>query len=513
MTRNIIIGSRGSELALWQANYVKDQLKSIGLSSTIKIIKTKGDQIQHLSFDKIEGKGFFTKEIENELISNKIDLAVHSLKDLETNQPEGLCIAAVPPRENPADCLLNHSKGFDQKQDLNLKDYAVVGTSSARRKNQLLFFREDLKLTDLRGNVPTRVDKLRKGEYDAIVLAKAGLNRLNIDLKEFHVVDLSPHVFIPAPAQGALGLQVREEDDFLKEQLKKLNDATTSESVHFERAILNQLGGGCHSPFGAYSDLDHMGNRQIWTTSANEVNDIPTRCFGSNKIVEDIISKLNNNHPTFKVWISRELSNKTAFKRLIEKANGTITARSLISKEVVPLTSLPKTDWVFINSSFALDSIAIHIEKLKEKKWAAFGKATASYLQKVGVEPTFIGEGSPKQVAQQFFNKLGKDTVFIPSSNLSLGTVQELIPSNQKDVVTTYNTVYKKEKIPDQDCLVFTSPSNVEAYFFMNKYVNQKVVSIGPSTTKALKEKEVLNVVESYSSTELALADMVLSLF
>ena len=228
---------------------------------------------------------------------------------------------------------------------------------------------------------------------------------------------------------------------------------------------------------------------------------------------EGDVVKLNNNHPTFKVWISRELSNKTAFKRLIEKANGTITARSLISKEVVPLTSLPKTDWVFINSSFALDSIAIHIEKLKEKKWAAFGKATASYLQKVGVEPTFIGEGSPKQVAQQFFNKLGKDTVFIPSSNLSLGTVQELIPSNQKDVVTTYNTVYKKEKIPDQDCLVFTSPSNVEAYFFMNKYVNQKVVSIGPSTTKALKEKEVLNVVESYASTELALADMVLSLF
>ena len=439
--------------------------------------------------------------------------AVHSLKDLETNQPEGLCIAAVPPRENPADCLLIHSKGFDRKQDLNLKDYAVVGTSSARRKNQLLFFREDIQLKDLRGNVPTRVDKLRKGEYDAIVLAKAGLNRLNIDLKEFHVVNLSPHVFIPAPAQGALGLQVREEDDFLKEQLKELNDATTSESVHFERAILNQLGGGCHSPFGAYSDLDHMGNRQIWTTSANEVNDIPTRCFGSNKIVEDIISKLNNNHPTFKVWISRELSNKTAFKRLIEKANGTITARSLISKEVVPLTSLPKTDWVFINSSFALDSIAIHIEKLKEIKWAAFGKATASYLQKVGIEPTFIGEGSPKQVAQQFFNKLGKDTVFIPSSNLSLGTVQELIPSSQKEVVTTYKTVYKKEKIPDQDCLVFTSPSNVEAYFFMNKYVNQKVVSIGPSTTKALKEKEVLNVVESYASTELALADMVLSLF
>ena len=180
---------------------------------------------------------------------------------------------------------------------------------------------------------------------------------------------------------------------------------------------------------------------------------------------------------------------------------------------MVPLTSLPKTDWVFINSSFALDSISIQLEKLKEKKWAAFGKATASYLQKVGIEPTFIGEGSPKQVAQQFFNKLGKDSVFIPSSNLSLGTVQELIPASQKEVVTTYKTVHLKEKISNQDCLVFTSPSNVEAYFLMNTHQHQKVVSIGPSTTKTLNEKGVRDVVETYESTELALADMVLSLF
>ena len=257
MARNIIIGSRGSDLALWQANYVKDQLKTIGLSSTIKIIKTKGDQIQHLSFDKIEGKGFFTKEIENELLSKEIDLAVHSLKDLETNQPQGLCIAAVPPREDPSDCLLIHSKGFDLKQDLKLKDSAVVGTSSARRKNQLLFFREDLQLKDLRGNVPTRIDKLRKGEYDAIVLAKAGLNRLNIDLKEFHVVNLSPHVFIPAPAQGALGLQVRDEDHFLKEQLKKLNDTNTS------RANFPRLG----LDFFTLEDLNYYGlpNKEIFT--------------------------------------------------------------------------------------------------------------------------------------------------------------------------------------------------------------------------------------------------------
>ena len=513
MTRNIIIGSRGSDLAIWQANYVKDHLKTIGLASTIKIIKTKGDQIQHLSFDKMEGKGFFTKEIENGLLNKEIDLAVHSLKDLETDQPQGLCIAAVPPREDPADCLLIHPKGLDFKQDLNLKDSAVVGTSSARRKNQLLFFRSDLQLKDLRGNVPTRVDKLRNGEYDAILLAKAGLNRLEIDLDEFHVVNLSPNVFIPAPGQGALGLQVRNEDNFLKEQLKKLNDTNTSDSVHFERAILNQLGGGCHSPFGAYSALDNAGNRQIWVTYSSELKNIPTRLYGSNKDLEDIILKLNNKQYSFKVWISRELSNKSAFRQLIQKANGTITAQSLISKEFLPLLYTPESDWVFINSSYALDSIINYVDKLRVKKWAAFGKATASYLQKVGINPTFIGEGSPLEVAQQFFKKLGKDTVFIPSSNLSLGSVQELIPSNQKEVVTTYKTIYIKNKIPDQDCLVFTSPSNVEAYFLMNTYQNQKVVSIGPSTTKALKEKGVQDVVETYESTELALADMVLSLF
>ena len=131
----------------------------------------------------------------------------------------------------------------------------------------------------------------------------------------------------------------------------------------------------------------------------------------------------------------------------------------------------------------------------------------------MGIEPTFIGEGSPKEVAQQFFNKLGKETVFIPSSNLSLGTVQELIPASQKEVVTTYKTVYNKEKISDQDCLVFTSPSNVEAYFVMNRYQNQKVVSIGPSTTKALKKKEFKMLLKPMKSSELALADMVLSLF
>ena len=181
----IIIGSRGSRLALWQANHIKEKLTLTGLESEIKIIKTKGDQFQHLSFDKIEGKGFFTKELEIALIKEEIDLAVHSLKDLETQQPKELSITAVPIRENPSDTLLINLNSVDKSQDLNIIKNGKIGTSSARRKNQLLLFREDLIIKDLRGNVPTRIQKLRDGYYDAIVLAKAGINRLNIDISDF----------------------------------------------------------------------------------------------------------------------------------------------------------------------------------------------------------------------------------------------------------------------------------------------------------------------------------------
>ena len=160
----IRIGSRGSDLALWQANYVKNLLEDKGCDVTISIILTKGDQIQDLSFDKLEGKGFFTKEIEEALIANEIDLAVHSHKDLETSSPEGLMIAAVSDRENPAELLLIRKEAHASNETWELKKNAVIGSSSARRKSQVLSLRPDLQLKDLRGNVPTRIEKLRKGE-------------------------------------------------------------------------------------------------------------------------------------------------------------------------------------------------------------------------------------------------------------------------------------------------------------------------------------------------------------
>ncbi|MEC8603971.1 MAG: hydroxymethylbilane synthase, partial [Bacteroidota bacterium] len=180
MSAKIKIGSRGSDLALWQANFVKNQLENLGQEVEINIIKTKGDKIQHLSFDKIEGKGFFTKEIEQALLEKKVDLAVHSHKDLETNSPSGLSVVAVSEREDPSELLLINKDAVDHTQLWDLKKGAIVGTSSARRKSQMLFFREDVTIKDLRGNVPTRVKKLKNGNYDAILLAYAGVSRLGL---------------------------------------------------------------------------------------------------------------------------------------------------------------------------------------------------------------------------------------------------------------------------------------------------------------------------------------------
>lgn len=244
------IGSRGSDLALWQANFVKDVLAANGTEAEIVIIKTQGDKIQDLSFDKMEGKGFFTKEIEDALMQNKIDLAVHSHKDLETTQPAGLKIAAISKRAAVEDTLLIHPSAFDEDHYLGLRPEAIIGTSSARRQVQVKDLFPSSQLKDLRGNVPTRFQKLLDGDYDAILLAKAGLDRLSLDLTGAIVRHLNPSEFVPAPAQGALAIQIREADP--RAPYACLHDAQTAACVEVERQLLRSLNGGCQLPFGAW---------------------------------------------------------------------------------------------------------------------------------------------------------------------------------------------------------------------------------------------------------------------
>jgi hydroxymethylbilane synthase len=249
--KTLIIGSRGSALALWQAHFVTSLLEGAGFAARIEIIKTTGDHLQTASLMQAGGKGLFTKEIEDALLAGTIDLAVHSLKDLPVELPAGLAIAAIPERENPFDALL----GTRLEQ---LPSGARVGTSSGRRAAQLRRLRGDLAIEPIRGNVDTRLRKLKEGQFDAILLAVAGLKRLGFENQIAQI--FSPDEICPAPGQGALAIETRAGGD-VHEICGGLNHAPTSEAVRCERTVLAELGGGCQLPVGAFAETIEGGLR------------------------------------------------------------------------------------------------------------------------------------------------------------------------------------------------------------------------------------------------------------
>lgn len=249
MTTNLRVGSRGSQLALWQAHHVSGLLRDRGLEVEIEIIKTTGDKILDVALAKVGTKGMFTKEIEEALAEGRIDFAVHSLKDLPTELSPEFEIAAVTARENPRDVFL--SVRYDSI--MALPRAARVGTSSLRRQAQLKALRPDLDIVPLRGNVDTRVRKLEEGEYAAILLAAAGLNRLG---KTQLVKEVLPEsIMCPAAGQGALAIEVRRGDNRMRDILSFLDDHDSRISTAAERALLNQLGGGCQVPIGAFAEV------------------------------------------------------------------------------------------------------------------------------------------------------------------------------------------------------------------------------------------------------------------
>jgi hydroxymethylbilane synthase len=255
MSEKLIIGSRGSDLALFQANFIKDVLiREHGCAVEIKIIHTAGDKIDNVSFDKMEGKGFFTKELEDSLLKDEIDLAVHSLKDLMTTQPDGLKLGAAGYRADRAEMLLIRKEARIGSGVLPVRDGGVIGTSSARRKCQVAFHQPKLQIKDLRGNVPTRVRKLREGQYDAILLACAGVKRLQLDLSDLEIVELDPQVFLPAPAQGILGIQIRDRDPRVESIVSKLGSKDEMLQAELERGLLKMFDSGCSLPLGVWSD-------------------------------------------------------------------------------------------------------------------------------------------------------------------------------------------------------------------------------------------------------------------
>lgn len=245
------IGSRGNALALWQANFVRDWLAAQGVGAEIVIIKTAGDKFQQASVGQIGLKGVFIKELEDALLDSRVDLAVHSMKDVPTAVPLGLTFPAITRREDVRDCLASRSR----KRLADLAQGARVGTSSLRRAAQLRLHRRDLEIAELRGNVDTRLRKLDEGMYDAIVLAKAGLDRLGWSNRITEV--LSTEISLPAVGQGALGIECRAGEREVAALLGRLDDPETRSGVTAERALLAELEGGCQVPLGALGRIEN----------------------------------------------------------------------------------------------------------------------------------------------------------------------------------------------------------------------------------------------------------------
>lgn len=268
----LVLGTRDSALALWQANHIKAKLESQGFAVVLKTIKTKGDKILDAPLAKIGGKGLFTKELEAELLSCKIDFAVHSLKDVPIAIDPRLMLVAITQREDARDCFVSEKYA----DILELPKGAKVGTTSLRRSMQLKKIRQDLDTQSLRGNVQTRIERLRKGDFDAIILASAGLNRLNLKGNIAFINHLSLSQFVPAMGQGALGIECRDpkyssdfRDQAIMKVLESLHSSKSALCCNIERAFIQLLGGGCQSPIGIHAQILDTKEIQIQSIVGN----------------------------------------------------------------------------------------------------------------------------------------------------------------------------------------------------------------------------------------------------
>ncbi|RQP15475.1 MAG: hydroxymethylbilane synthase [Parapedobacter sp.] len=524
--RVLIIGTRGSELALWQANYVKSKLADIGIQAELKVIKTQGDIVQHLRLDKLEGKGFFTKELEEELLTGGIDIAVHSHKDLPTVQPEGLIIAAVTSREDPSELLIVHTDCVDLKKRLTLKHNATVGTSSNRRKAQLLAMRPDLEFDDLRGNVLTRIEKLRNENFDAIMLAKAGITRVGVDLSDFHVEELPPVEIIPAPAQGVLAIQIKESDKDLYDILQLINDAGVAETIAVEREVLNRFDAGCHAPLGCYCRKQD-GKYEVWTSKADSDEEFPDRLYlsaeSTDGLAERIANKFDKNRKLpSNVFITRDVSESNYFYRAMTARGIAVEGRSLI--RIFPIINkldpyiLKYVDWIFFGSKNGIENFFRLEPRLsKRTKFAVIGRGSEEMLRQFGHAPDFSGERlgiNMEQIAGEFANIAAGTTVLIPRAKDSLETIQQSLTADTKVInLPVYQTqVDTNVSKSNADVLIFTSPSNVEAYFADNLVdPGQKIICIGRSTARKIEELG-LSYTLPYSPDEIGLAEAVFGL-
>jgi hydroxymethylbilane synthase len=305
---NVVIGTRGSKLALWQAEWVKAELQALnpGLEIELNKIKTTGDKILDVPLAKVGGKGLFVKEIEEALLRGEADLAVHSMKDVPTEFPDGLHLAVICKREDPRDAFIAQSKEHGVKSFKDLPQGAALGTSSLRRSSQLLSIRPDLKIVQLRGNLETRFRKLDEGQFDAMILATAGVKRLGWQQRITEVIE--PHTSLPAIGQGAVGIECRINDTFINQLIGPLNHKETSICVRAERALLKRLQGGCQVPIAAYATIN--GNRLIMDGLVGSVT--------GDRIIREHLEGRSEDAETLGIALGEKLLSKGADRILAE---------------------------------------------------------------------------------------------------------------------------------------------------------------------------------------------------
>ncbi len=541
------IGTRGSDLALWQARHVRALLQQVaGVDAELVIIHTSGDKDLETPFVGMTGKGFFTKEIEDALLAGEIDLAVHSLKDLQTVMPDGLMLAAVPERADRRDLLLIREDAFAADQPLRLKTGVKVGTSSARRVEQLRYLRPDLALEPLRGNVPTRVRKLRDGKYDAILAASAGLDRLGLPLDDFHVYRLPESLFVPAPAQGALGLQIRSNDEETLRDVAKLDSVDLREIVYLERDVLRRLEGGCQLALGTAAEKTDHGYRLAMFLGFGE-SQKPRRVVVSgvdhDLMIEAAVGfakgePVSASAEPAQLWITREPERAGDFSRALNSQRFQVTAVPVFKSRAAgnsdqqknALANLDSYEWVMFTSQVAVREFKRLMDQYgatwsDDTRRAAVGKKTARAMSELGWTVDFVGQiADAASLAEQFaFENRGEiGRVLFPcgtraGNDLEVGlesavTRLERFECYDMDVHPDLPGTMAVASSPN--VTVFTSPQ--AARFLLAERPLLKdclTVSIGPATSDTLLSLGCTLVYEAFDRSLEGIAEVINGLF
>ncbi len=523
MHKKLIIGTRGSELALWQAKFTQALLQKQNVESELKIIVTSGDKNQSWqnNFDKLEGKNFFTKEIEGALLNKEIDLAVHSFKDVATEEHSELIIAGYSQRHRPNDLMIIKKSHVDESQYLSIKQGAKVGTSSARRYCQLKALRPDVHIIPLRGNVPTRLNKLNSESYDAIILAAAGIERLQIDLAEYYIQPLPLHFFTPAAGQGIIAWQCRKDDTATTQIIHQISNEESTQLVKTERQITSFIGAGCSKPVGV-TCIKHENDFQLYLSYSTDKEKTPALITiqGNNKdiLAQNAIHLFQNINKQKKVLITKRLHSNSYLKKLTDY-NLDITDISFIQTSAIENTTrLPNCNWIFFNSRNAVKYFFESGYKITNQQVACVGAQTALELGKHHTNIDFIGVSNDiEKIAEAFIPLCKNQIVLFPSSTTSLRSIGSFIQMYCNIIhFPIYQTVEQHHTLHKHfDSIIFTSPSNVRGFMHNNKISdNTKCIAIGLSTKaelvkQGLKEE---NIYLPIAFDEVAIAGVIFSL-